>query len=321
MNSIGFAFAVGSLLLVIAGMVCRWFIVTARRKIKSQKGNSDAFGPMQKKNDTIEIIQERFKFTCREDVMKMFDFLDEDGDGIFSNTELGKELCVTENVSKFHPTTSDASELFDQIAVLHNRNRAVVSDRILLSHLLDSSLSIFLSEKQIVRLIRHFRAGLTKSRSEPVINTANDEDEEEERIHKRNSQASSARPKGRTFPSALNLLERARSGSTRDLSITRKEFVAYYPDLVLKVMGGNEDEKLEQFDIHFEGLSLHTPTKGILENIFPFPPAVEQKAVVSDVTGRIENGKMTGLMGKYDVEEIQLLYECLYPCFIIIYYK
>lgn len=353
-NSTGFSFALGSLLLAIAGMVFRWFIVRARRnKIKSQKGNSDAFGSMQKKNDIIEIIHERFKLNCRDDVMKLFDFLDQDGDGVLSKTELGKELCLAENelstfilkmnraagkdnaneqvsrdcfierffetiqsVSNFHPTTSDALDLFDRIAVLHNRNLDVVSDRIMLSHLLDSSLSDFLSEKQIVRLIRHFRAGLKKSRSEPEINTANDEDEEEERIHGCNPQEGSARTKVRALPSALQLVERARSGSTRDVSITRKEFVLHYPDLVLKVMGEREDErdeKLEQFDVYFEGLSLHTPTKGILEKFFPlihfdykghsldFPPAVEQKAVIIDVTGRIENGKMTALMGKYDV--------------------
>ena len=89
---------------------------------------------------------------------------------------------------------------------------------------------------------------------------------------------------------------------------TKETFVQLYPILLHNLVEKVEEEKCHMFDIQFEKLSLTVNVKG------------QEKAVVNSVTGRIQSGTMTALMGEcdgiYAKSLLMISYLCcLYCCF------
>ena len=69
-------------------------------------------------------------------------------------------------------------------------------------------------------------------------------------------------------------------------TISKEDFAAKYPSM-LQVVVKEDEEQLQQCDIRFENLSLHVHVKK------------EDVPVVNNVSGRVQSGAMTALMGKH----------------------
>ena len=267
---------------------------------------------------------------------KLFDAIDVDGSGIISYEELDKAMALTgdqlkmfirqmnrkagnedndkfisrecfvkyffetiQAASNFDPTVEDAKLVFDSIP-RNNRKSMGEVDMVALESLYASSLSTFLSEKQILTLIRLFEARL-KTMERNVVH-GNDEIEVVAGDAHENDDGSLAQdvPSQR---STGNMESRSLLKRSSSLHITKEEFLNLYP-VLLHEMTGKREEKRHPFDIHFENLSL---VIGSEEN---------EKVVVNEVSGRIRAGTMTALMGKY-IQKICSLFSTLYRKIIV----
>ena len=243
---------------------------------------------------------------------KLFDAIDENCDGTLSYEELDKAMALTgdqlaifiqkmnesagcpdnttiverecfvryffktiEMASNFDPTPENAEEIFDSIEG-SDGNRAVLDAE----HLYKSNLSTFLSDKQVLRLLRLFQ------------NRSVDEEGGREDPQASDSLTGST-PSLRQF-NFNRVAKKLLTNESQRISmfgigqeyITKETFVRLYPVLLHDLVDKVEEEKRHIFDIQFEKLSLTVDVKGI------------EKAVVNNVTGRIQSGKMTALMGK-----------------------
>ena len=255
---------------------------------------------------------------------KLFDAIDVDGSGVISYEELDKAMALTgdqlsmfiremnrkagnedndkfisrecfvkyffetiQAASNFDPTVEDAKQVFHSIP-RNNRGSIVGGDMVALESLYTSSLSTFLSEKQILTLVRLFEARL-KTMERNVLhsneeievvagNAQNDDGSLEQDVPlQRSTEDTGSHSVRKRFSSMVTELHRY---------ITKEEFLNLYPAL-LHEMTGKREEKRHPFDIHFENLSLVVGSKG------------NEKVVVNKVSGRIRAGTMTALMGTY----------------------
>ena len=255
---------------------------------------------------------------------KLFDAIDENCDGTLSYEELDKAMALTgdqlaifiqkmnesaghpdnttrvsrecfvryffktiETASNYDPTPEDAEHIFYSIKG-SDGNRAVLDTE----HWYKSSLSTFLSDKQVLRLLRLFQ-----SRS------VDEEGGREDPQQASDSLMGSTPPLRQFSFNRVAKILRAKESQRKSTFgigqeyITKEAFVRLYPVLLHDLVDKVEEEKRHIFDIQFEKLSLTVYVKG------------NEKAVVNNVTGRIQSGTMTALMGKIYAG---------FPCFQIV---
>lgn len=147
-----------------------------------------------------------------------------------------------------------------------------------------SSLSTFLSDKQILVLIRLFQDSITTEHKHDHLGGNDEENDNNENapqdIGVNNSIVSSQRSSIRKNNSIIF------GGTNMKLEITKDTFVSKYPKLLHELVGKKE-EKRQPFDIHFNNLTLTVKEAGN-----------QTKTVVNKVTGRIQHARMTALMGE-----------------------
>ncbi|CAB9510243.1 Putative white-brown complex homolog protein 30 [Seminavis robusta] len=256
------------------------------------------------------------------DAQQLFDILDSDGNGELSYQELnevlqlkpaalrefaarmnkaGKEPSGTTTISRavfvkyfllsleassyFEPTPEEAAQLFDAIA----SQCETVDGEVPFAQFYHSVLSEFLTDKEIHDMLARFK-------SLQAI-----EDQESQRGDGKH-EASSYRtvPNGSTRRRPSHSTKRKSFfGNQKINTVSREEFMARYPSLLLEVTDKKEAEEeqgpKEGIDLAFENLSL---TVNVKSNPF---------RVVNDCTGRLPSGTMTALMGGSGAGKTSLL--------------
>lgn len=167
-------------------------------------------------------------------------------------------LDTIQAVSNFEPSHEDAADLFKEIATDMEMESA---NTIPLHGLKNSRLAMFLSDKQILIMIRLFQE---------KVATAASADQE----------AQQDAPQSRDLRHSFK--NRPAESST---FISKELFTAFYPS-VLSALVGTQEIQLDTCDLQFENLSLHVKVNN------------KDVPVVNDVTGRVRSGTMTALMGK-----------------------
>ena len=167
-------------------------------------------------------------------------------------------LDTIQAVSNFEPSHEDASDLFNEIATDMEMESA---NTIPLDGLKYSRLAMFLSDKQILIMIRLFQE---------KVATAASADQE----------AHQGAPQSRDLRHSL--VNRPAESST---FISKELFTVFYPS-VLSALVGTQEIQLDPCDLQFEHLSLHVNVSN------------KDVPVVNDVTGRVRSGTMTALMGE-----------------------
>ncbi len=238
-------------------------------------------------------------------------------------------LDVITKVANFDPTPEDAIALFEEIV----RDNNVLDPNVISLDLLKySSLSLFLSDKDILKMTRLLQlnqedeeallspasaefggAGIRPSifttssalgeSTEFEVTTSSSGDKKlmqspistTESDDMGNSKQSLVVKTTCTFEST-DVRGRRRSSMLltrrKEATITKEDFVARYPSII-QAMVVNDEEQLEKFDLHFENLSLHVHVN------------IEDRPVVNNVTGRVRSGAMTALLGKRLVSNVQ----------------
>lgn len=241
---------------------------------------------------------------------KLFDAIDTDNNGVIEYEELDRAMALTGDqlkmfvrrmnraagngdndttidrecfhkyffetikaASNFDPTAEDAKRVFDSIP--QKGSLVGGGEFVKLENLYFSSLSTFLSDKQILSLVRLFA-----SRIEHMDENI---DEEEGRAKMVNFLLMSKGRSMKALPQDASIETVMNNKSL--LYITRENFVKLYPTLLHEMIGKNEEKK-HPFDIYCDNLSLVVNMKG------------QEKAVVNKVTCRLRAGTMTALMGK-----------------------
>ena len=286
-----------------------------------------SFKAVQKMRHTLQMIEDRLGDAFKNKVNekgeivgfssdKLFDAIDESGDGLISYEELDKAMALTgdqlaifiqkmneaagypdnttmvsreifvkyffqtiDTASNFDPTPEDAGYIFDSIE--DSEDGRVILDA---EHLYKSSLSTFLSDKQILRLLRLFQDHSSNEYQGENLPQAH---EDPEAMAGQEPTPPPLRKSVKNTPQAMGN-QRKMGFSIHQQYITKETFVQLYPILLHNLVEKAEEEKCHMFDIQFEKLSLTVNVKG------------QEKAVVNSVTGRIQSGTMTALMGECD---------------------
>ena len=174
-------------------------------------------------------------------------------------------LDTIQAVSNFEPSHEDASDLFNEIATDMEMESA---NTIPLDGLKYSRLAMFLSDKQILIMIRLFQE---------KVATAASADKE----------AQQGTPQSRDLRHSLVDLSHSLANRPAESStfISKELFTVFYPS-VLSALVGTQEIQLDPCDLQFEHLSLHVNVNN------------KDVPVVNDVTGRVRSGTMTALMGE-----------------------
>ena len=256
---------------------------------------------------------------------KLFDLLDEDGNGELSYEELNQILKLSavslvqftrrmnhaagespdaqavtrsvfirfflealETAQNFEPTPEEAGELYDEIAQQAVLENGEIPHR----YFYTGPLSEFLTDAQINDLLMRFHR----------IKMMEGDDENMAPTQARDFSGSftgraSARKPGNRY-SVRSSVFGGKLGTPR--TISREEFIQRYPQLLLEVTTGADDsnatpKEKEGVDLAFEDLSLELKLN-------------KQKIkVVNNVTGRLPSGTMTALMGGSGAGKTSLL--------------
>jgi Ca2+-binding EF-hand superfamily protein len=234
------------------------------------------------------------------DATKMFNLLDSDGDGTLSYQELnealqlkpvalqefasrmnkaGKEPAGTTSISRpvfvkfflsaleasrhFEPSPDEAAQLYDNIAA----HTTTFNGEIPYNSFYSSVLTDFLTDTEIHDLLVRFRAA----------QDANDGDSERlGGIRGSSNRRMSVRKSGSVFAIQQTIH-----------TISRKEFIARYPSLLVEVTNHevkkSTEKRIDGVDLAFENLSLTLHVKG------------KPIKVVNEVSGRLRAGTMTAL--------------------------
>lgn len=189
---------------------------------------------------------------------------------------------VLEQISHFEPTDTETNQLFDDILLHHHAlapsgGEADASDEVPHESLYHGPLTEFLDDAQINELIRRFRALQEEQRAT---------DMSLRRVPTFDGQ-----------PARLLMTFQ----QTRIKTITRDEFVAWYPSLLTDVTALDAQmmsrKALENggVDIAFRDLSLTVKLKKT------------EVTIVDQITGRLKAGTMTALMGESGAGKTSLL--------------
>ena len=240
----------------------------------------------------------------------LYDAIDANGDGTISYEELDKAMALTGTqlsvfiqkmneaagypdnattvsrecfvryffetirmTSNFDPTPEHAEIIYDSMEGA-DKNQVILDAE----HFIKSNLSTFLSEKQILRLIRLF-LGRAVVRDEEEMQAIT-EDPQDGNMPLRSSSKKPVKIGSKNKSLRFSFV------SQKVHYITKQVFVQLYPILLRDLVQKVQEERRHMFDIHFEKLSLIVKVKG------------GEKAVVNNVTGRIRSGTMTALMGE-----------------------
>ena len=262
--------------------------------------------------DATALSTERADGSIKFNAQKLFEMLDEDGNGELSYEELNlvmqlkpmalrefthrmnqaaREPEGTKTISRavfakhflnvlevsqqFEPSPAEAAQLFDEIAKVGKTSDGDIPYRVFFM----SPMAEFLNDAQINDLLKRFQK---------IKETeGGDEEAKSSRglVHNMSIRAMDHTVGIRRRQSSLLL-----GGTTRSRVISKKEFVAKYPQLLIEVIDPKTDQAAELFekesvDIAFQNLCLTVKVKD------------SSIKVVNDVTGRLQAGTMTALMG------------------------
>lgn len=189
----------------------------------------------------------------------------------------------------------DAIDLFEEIVREHGVSNPDVISLDLLKY---SSLSLFLSDKDILKLTRLLQLEIG---DEDLFEV--DPPSPALMIKKKEGKGGSS---SRLIDLGISSIVKQVSSSiakqvsatflgAKDVpTISKEDFAAKYPSM-LQVVVKEDEEQLQQCDIRFENLSLHVHVKK------------EDVPVVNNVSGRVQSGAMTALMGGSGAGKTSLL--------------